>query len=134
MLLEPASAKIIFECSVSNASAVHLIPSLGGVNNVVLLPHVGSATARAIAYRPRNADFYYYPGKSAWTELFVGGSYDFVRNGARYLDARTAFFYTATGVGTQPAHGLAYLTETTASEGASAAESDDNSVRARAIT
>jgi hypothetical protein len=59
---------------------------------------VGSATARAIAYRPRNADFYYYPGKSAWTELFVGGSYDFVRNGARYLDARTAFFYTATGV------------------------------------
>jgi hypothetical protein len=59
---------------------------------------VGSATARAIAYRPRNSDFYYYPGKSAWTELFVGGSYDFVRNGARYLDARTAFFYTATGV------------------------------------
>jgi hypothetical protein len=59
---------------------------------------VGSATARAIAYRPRDSDFYYYPGKAAWTELFVGGSYDFVRGGARYLDARTAFFYTATGV------------------------------------
>jgi hypothetical protein len=59
---------------------------------------VGSATARAIAYRPRNPDFYYYPGKAHWTELFVGGNYEFLRDRARYLDAQTAFFYTATGV------------------------------------
>lgn len=59
---------------------------------------VGSATARAISYRPRDADFYYYPGQSSWTQLFVGGNYEFLRNSARYLDARTAFYYTATGV------------------------------------
>lgn len=59
---------------------------------------VGSATARAIAYRPRNDDFYYDRSKSRWTQLFVGGSYLFERDGASYLDARTAFFYTATGV------------------------------------
>jgi hypothetical protein len=59
---------------------------------------VGSATARAISYRPRDPDFYYYPGKSSWTQLFVGGDYQFLRNHARYLDARTSFLYTATGV------------------------------------
>lgn len=59
---------------------------------------VGSATARAISYRPRDAEFYYYPGQSSWTQLFVGGDYQFLRNSARYLDARTAFYFTATGV------------------------------------
>lgn len=59
---------------------------------------IGSATSRAIAYRPRNPDFFYDPGKTRWAQLFVGGNYEFMRNGARYLDARTAFFYTATGV------------------------------------
>lgn len=59
---------------------------------------VGTATARAIAFRPRDAAFYYYPGESAWTQLFVGGDYQFLRKHARYLDARTSFYYTATGV------------------------------------
>jgi hypothetical protein len=59
---------------------------------------VGSATARAISYRPRDPDFYYYPAQSYWTQLFVGGDYQFLRSQARYLDARTAFYFTATGV------------------------------------
>jgi hypothetical protein len=59
---------------------------------------VGSATARAITYRPRDSDFYYYPGESSWTQPFVGGDYQFLRNHARYLDARAAFFFEATGV------------------------------------
>jgi hypothetical protein len=59
---------------------------------------VGNATARAIAFRPRDTNFYYYPGKSAWTQLFVGGDYQFLKDGATNLDARTAFYFTATGV------------------------------------
>ncbi len=58
---------------------------------------VGNATARAISYRPRDPETFYYPGK-AWLSPFVGGSYEFLRGGARLLDARTMFFYNATGV------------------------------------
>ena len=58
---------------------------------------VGNATARAISYRPRDPQTYYYPGK-AWAMAFVGGSYLFLGDGARLLDARTMFFYNATGV------------------------------------
>jgi hypothetical protein len=48
---------------------------------------VGSATVCALAYRSRDAEGYLYP-KSAWQTPFIGGSYEFVRNGARLLDAR----------------------------------------------
>lgn len=57
---------------------------------------VGSATARAISFRPRDEAFYFYPGKSAWFTPFVGGSSEFIGNNIRLLDARTVFFYMAT--------------------------------------
>jgi hypothetical protein len=59
---------------------------------------VGNATARAIAFRPRDETFYFYPGESAWFTPFVGGSSEFVQDSARLLDARTCFFYLATGI------------------------------------
>lgn len=60
---------------------------------------IGHATARTIAARPREDRFYYYPGESYWGTPFVGGSYLFADdNGARILDARTMFFFYATGI------------------------------------
>jgi hypothetical protein len=58
---------------------------------------VGSATERALAYRSRDPDAYLYPN-SAWQTPFIGGSYEFLRNGARLLDARSFFFFMATGI------------------------------------
>lgn len=57
---------------------------------------VGDATARAMMYRWRTPDGYYYPG-SAWRLAFVGG-YKFEEGGARMLDAYAGFFFYATGV------------------------------------
>ena len=57
---------------------------------------VGDATARAIMYRWRTPDGYWYPN-SAWRLGFVGG-YKFEENGARLLDAYGGFFFYATGV------------------------------------
>ena len=57
---------------------------------------VGDATARAIMYRWRTPDGYYYPN-SAWRLGFIGG-YKFEVNGARQLDAYSGFFFYATGV------------------------------------
>jgi hypothetical protein len=57
---------------------------------------VGDATARAIFYRWRTADGYYYPN-SAWRLGFIGG-YQFEENRARLLDAYSGFFFYATGV------------------------------------
>ena len=59
---------------------------------------VGNATARAIVFRARDEAFYFYPGESAWFTPFVGGSHEFIQNNARLLDARTCFFYLATGI------------------------------------
>jgi hypothetical protein len=59
---------------------------------------IGNATARAISFRPRDDEFYFYPGKGAWFTPFVGGSYEFIQNNVRLLDARTCFFYLATGI------------------------------------
>jgi hypothetical protein len=59
---------------------------------------VGNATARAIVFRSRLQDAYYYPG-SAWCTPFVGGSYEFLSQpGVRNIDARSFFFYYATAV------------------------------------
>ncbi len=58
---------------------------------------VGNATARAISFRSRNQNAYFYPGR-AWFNPFAGGSYLFLSDGARDLDGRTAFFYVATVV------------------------------------
>ena len=57
---------------------------------------VGDATARAINYRMRLKEAYYYPN-SAWRSGFLGG-YEFKDNGALILDAYSAFFFYATGV------------------------------------
>lgn len=59
---------------------------------------IGNATARALTFRPRDAANYFYPGESAWTEPFVGGSHEFIRNNARLLDARAGFFFFASGI------------------------------------
>ena len=58
---------------------------------------VGNATARALAYRTRLQDAYFYPG-SAWCTPFVGGSYLFEHDGVRLLDARSFMFFYATGI------------------------------------
>ena len=57
---------------------------------------VGDATARAITFRMRLKEAYYYPN-SAWRSGFLGG-YKFEDNGALILDAYSSFFFYATGV------------------------------------
>jgi hypothetical protein len=57
---------------------------------------VGNATARAIVFKNRMKDAYFYPN-SAWCTAFIGGSYEFLTQpGVRNLEARTMFFYYAT--------------------------------------
>ena len=59
---------------------------------------VGNATARALVFRSRLKEAYFYPN-SAWCTPFVGGSHEFLAQpGVRNLDARTFFFYYATGI------------------------------------
>jgi hypothetical protein len=58
---------------------------------------VANATARALTFRTRRQDAYFYPN-SAWKTGFVGGSYEFLHNGARLFDALTLFFFYATGI------------------------------------
>ena len=59
---------------------------------------VGNATARAILFKSRMKDAFFYPN-SAWCTPFVGGSYEFLlQPGVRNLDARTMMFYYATGI------------------------------------
>jgi len=53
---------------------------------------VGNATSRAILFRSRMKDAYFYPD-SAWVTTFAGG-YEFLSQpGVRNLDARTMFHY-----------------------------------------
>jgi hypothetical protein len=56
---------------------------------------VANATARALAFRSRDAAAYLYEG-SAWYSAFLGQSPQFERAGARLLDARTMFFTLST--------------------------------------
>ncbi|MEE4270197.1 MAG: DUF1254 domain-containing protein [Thermoanaerobaculales bacterium] len=59
---------------------------------------VGNTTARAIMFRPRDRErFYFYPDRQ-WYTSFVGGSHEFISNGVRGLDDRTMFHYAATGI------------------------------------
>ena len=58
---------------------------------------VGNATARAVTFDSRNEASYFYGKDSAWFTPFVGGS-EFLVDGARQMDARTAFHYFATGI------------------------------------
>jgi hypothetical protein len=59
---------------------------------------VGNATARAMSFRPRDPSFFFYPGESSWVTPFVGGSHEFIADNIRLLNARTMFFYMATGI------------------------------------
>ncbi|MDE0547634.1 DUF1254 domain-containing protein [Microbacterium sp. C7(2022)] len=54
---------------------------------------IGAGIARVLAYAPRDPDAVLY---GSWRNAFVGGSYEFLRNGARLLDARTQYHYMAT--------------------------------------
>ena len=58
---------------------------------------VGQATVRALAYRCRVKEAFFYPD-SAWNTPFIGGSHEFLHQGARLLDARSYFFFYATGI------------------------------------
>ena len=49
---------------------------------------VGNATARALVFRTRDRDAYYYPD-SAWKMLWIGNDYEFSPGGVLNLDART---------------------------------------------
>jgi len=62
---------------------------------------VGNATARAITFHQEGnkiaSEGFLYEN-TAWFIPFVGGSHEFIRNGARLLDARTMFHYPATAI------------------------------------
>ncbi|TPE47693.1 DUF1254 domain-containing protein [Amaricoccus solimangrovi] len=73
---------------------------------------VANATSRTLGFDPRDPEWFYYPDSQWWNPLFLGG-YQFetplpeiTREGAkpypptgyRQLDARTSFFYMATGI------------------------------------
>lgn len=61
------------------------------------------AMSRALVYSPRDPQATIFEG-SSWLQAFVGGSYEFLRGGARLLDARTAFHYFATVITPAMAH------------------------------
>ncbi|KQX08300.1 hypothetical protein ASC59_11695 [Leifsonia sp. Root1293] len=62
---------------------------------------VAAGIARVLGYAPRDPDAVLY---GSWRNGFVGGSYEFLRNGARLLDARTQFHYLATVITPAMAH------------------------------
>jgi len=59
---------------------------------------VGAATVRTLAARPRGDAWYFFPGERVWNTPFIGGSHEFLDNGARLLDARAFFHFYATGI------------------------------------
>ena len=82
---------------------------------------VANATARAIVFAPRDERVRFYPDRQ-WGTGFVGGSYEFLNNGERMLDARTLFHYYATGITpamaySKPGTGSAYAYATRDSMG-----------------
>jgi hypothetical protein len=62
---------------------------------------IGAGLARTVSYAPRDPDASLY---GSWKNAFVGGNYEFLRNGARLLDARTQFHYLATVITPAMAH------------------------------
>jgi hypothetical protein len=62
---------------------------------------IAAGIARVIAYAPRDPEASL---TGSWKNGFVGGSYEFLRNGARLLDARTQFHYIATVITPAMAH------------------------------
>jgi hypothetical protein len=62
-----------------------------------------AAISRALVYAPRDPEATIFDG-SSWWQAFIGGSYEFLRDSARLLDARTAFHYFATVITPAMAH------------------------------
>ena len=62
-----------------------------------------AAISRALVYSPRDPAAAIFEG-SSWSQAFLGGSYEFLHEGARLLDARTAFHYFATVITPAMAH------------------------------
>src|SRR5262249_55546065 len=62
---------------------------------------IGAGMSRAVAYAPRDPEAVLY---GSWKHAFVGGSYEFLRDGARLLDARAQFHYIATVITPAMAH------------------------------
>ena len=58
---------------------------------------IGAAIVRSLVFAPRDPDAYYYPD-STWATAFIGGSHEFLANGARLLDARAMMHYVGTGI------------------------------------
>jgi hypothetical protein len=82
---------------------------------------VGNATARTIVFANRNPDVKFYPDRQ-WFTGFEGGSYLFLDGAERMLDARTLFFYYATGITpamaeAKPGSGSAYAIGTRDAKG-----------------
>jgi len=59
---------------------------------------IGSVTAQALTARPRDQRLYVYPGERVWTNPFIEGRNDFLRNGATLLDSRIYMHFYATGI------------------------------------
>jgi hypothetical protein len=58
---------------------------------------VGNATARTMLFKSRLKEGFFYP-ESAWFNPFIGGSYLFLQDDVRLLDARTTFFFFGWGI------------------------------------
>ena len=52
---------------------------------------------RSLVFAPRDPRAYYYPD-STWENAFIGGSHEFIADGARLLDARAMMHYVGTGI------------------------------------
>ncbi|WP_424285479.1 DUF1254 domain-containing protein [Eudoraea sp.] len=59
---------------------------------------IGSVTARALTARPKDERLYVYPGERIWTNPFIEGRYDFMKDGGRLLDSRVYMHFYATGI------------------------------------
>jgi len=57
---------------------------------------IANAAARAITFRPRNKEAFFYPDRQ-WYSPLAAGSHEFLNNGERVLDDRVGFYYYATG-------------------------------------
>jgi hypothetical protein len=58
---------------------------------------IANGAARSFLWRPRDSRARFYPDRK-WQTGFVGNSYLFADGAERLLDARTMFFYYATGI------------------------------------
>ena len=83
---------------------------------------IGNGAARALLWAPRDPAARFYPDRK-WQTGFIGGSYLFADGAQRLLDARSMFFYYATGVTpamafAKPGTGSAYAATFLDSKGA----------------